>query len=136
MSEQEDKENDSSDNRNNRGQIIRAEFSGPLPPPVILEQYNNIVPGAAERILKMAEDQSAHRRDLESRVIKSDIFNSKLGLIFGFLIGIVAIVAGAFIAFKGQETAGGVISISGIAALAGVFVYGSKQRSKERQEKE
>jgi uncharacterized membrane protein len=30
-------------------------FAGPLPPPQILEKYNSIVPGSAERIIKMAE---------------------------------------------------------------------------------
>ena len=37
-------------------------FAGPLPPPEILEQYNRLVPDAAERILTMAETQAAHRR--------------------------------------------------------------------------
>lgn len=32
-----------------------TEISGPIPPPQILQQYNNTVPGAAERILTMAE---------------------------------------------------------------------------------
>jgi len=30
-------------------------FSGPLPPPEILEKYNQVVPGLAERIITMAE---------------------------------------------------------------------------------
>ena len=33
-------------------------FAGPLPPPATLAAYNAIVPGAAERILKMAEAQA------------------------------------------------------------------------------
>jgi len=62
----------------------RAEsFSGPLPPPVVLKQYDEIVPGAAERILSMAESQSQHRQQLERSVIESDIKNSRLGLHYG-----------------------------------------------------
>ena len=40
-------------------QILKASafHSGPLPPPAVLSQYNNAVPDAAERILKMAESQ-------------------------------------------------------------------------------
>ena len=41
--------------------VIAQQFSGPIPPPDALAQYNNIVPGAAERILKMAENQAAAR---------------------------------------------------------------------------
>ncbi len=48
-------------------------FSGPLPPPEILKRFDKVVPCTAERIIKMAEEQSAHRRELEKRVIDSDI---------------------------------------------------------------
>lgn len=43
-----------------------ASFSGPIPPPAILHQYDAVIPGAAERILKMAEEQSKHRQELVS----------------------------------------------------------------------
>lgn len=67
----------------NRRQIVERRsvtFCGPLPPPEILQQYNEILPGAANRIITMAEEQSSHRRILESKVINSDIINSRLGL--------------------------------------------------------
>ena len=39
---------------------LRAEhYSGPLPPPQMLEQYNRAVPNGAERIMAMAEKQAA-----------------------------------------------------------------------------
>jgi len=48
-------------------------FSGPLPHPQILEKYNEVVPDAAERIIAMAENQSKHRQELETKAIESDI---------------------------------------------------------------
>lgn len=39
--------------------------SGPLPPPQQLAQYNETVPNGGERIFKVFEEQSAHRRYLE-----------------------------------------------------------------------
>jgi uncharacterized membrane protein len=38
-------------------------FSGPLPPPELLYQYNEIVPGAADRIIACRERSSAPARD-------------------------------------------------------------------------
>ena len=35
--------------------IERRRFSGPVPPPEILAQYDQVLPGAADRILQMAE---------------------------------------------------------------------------------
>jgi len=43
--------------------------SGPLPPPSLLSQYDKVVPGAAEGIIAMAENQSKHRQELEAEVI-------------------------------------------------------------------
>lgn len=45
------------------------EFSGPLPPPQILRGYNDAFAGCAERIVAMAERQSAHRQEIEKMVI-------------------------------------------------------------------
>ena len=45
--------------------IRQSSFSGPLPPPQILEKYESIVPGSADRIIGMAEKQSEHRRSIE-----------------------------------------------------------------------
>lgn len=38
----------------------------------MLKQYDEVLPGAAERILKMAEEQSTHRKQLERKVIDGD----------------------------------------------------------------
>ncbi|MCG2809752.1 MAG: DUF2335 domain-containing protein [Candidatus Portnoybacteria bacterium] len=107
--------------------------SGPLPPPAILEQYNQVVPGAAERILAMAESQSNHRRKIESMVIESDIKNSRLGLVFGLIIGLAGILATVTIAIFGHPVLSGVIGFSTLSSLVGVFVYGSRERRQERE---
>jgi uncharacterized membrane protein len=109
---------------------------GPLPHPSILQEYDNIVPGAAERIICMAEGQAKHRQELERAVIKSDIEDSKRGLYLGFIIGVVAIIAGTACILQGQTIAGGVMGGSAVPGLAAVFVYGSQQRRKERETKQ
>lgn len=42
---------------------VRATFVGPIPPPDILQGYDNILPGLADRIVSMAEAEGNHRRD-------------------------------------------------------------------------
>ena len=54
--------------------------SGPIPSPQILQQYNQIVPDAAEGIIKVAEKQSDHRIDLERKVVESNIIKSYVGM--------------------------------------------------------
>ena len=41
---------------------VSEKFAGPIPPPPIMKRYEEILPGSANRILKMAENQSEHRQ--------------------------------------------------------------------------
>lgn len=83
----------------------------------------------------MAKNQSEHRQELEKSVIISDIKNSKLGLYFGFIIGMTGIIAGTIIIFSGQVIAGEFLSTISLGSLVGTFVYGSQRRKKEREQK-
>ena len=42
-------------------------YSGPLPRPDDLAKYDQIVPGAAERIIKMAEAEMLHRHENDKK---------------------------------------------------------------------
>jgi len=53
---------------------VRSEsFTGPLPPPALLEQYERLSPGFAERIITSWEIETAHRHDLERKVVAAEI---------------------------------------------------------------
>ena len=111
-------------------------FSGPLPVPAYLAQYEEILPGSAERILKMAEEQSDHRRSLETKVINSGVSDSKKGLWFGFLIGIGGLGVVSYCASLGFQVLAGIIAALDLGSLVGIFVYGSQQKKNERVQKE
>ena len=115
--------------------IIEQTFSGPLPPPSALAEYNNVVPGAAERIIKMAEEQGDHRRSLEKKALDTDSRNSFCGVIFAFMLGMTAIIMGGIVALRGQTLSGAFFGGSGLAALVGAFIYGTRERRKEREAK-
>lgn len=110
-------------------QTIFAQFIGPLPPPEVFAGYDQVLPGAAERILKMAEDEANHRRSQESKLVISTCQDGRLGLWMGFLIGVLGISGSCVVAVIGNALAGSVMGIASLAALAGVFVYGSRQRN-------
>jgi len=109
--------------------------AGPLPPPEVLIQYNQAVPDAAERIITMAENQSRHRQELESKVIESDIKNSRLGLHYGLIIGLTAVIVGSICILYGYEVGGTIIGGTGLTGLVGVFIYGSRSKQKEREQR-
>jgi len=64
--------------------------TGPLPPPSMLAEYDRIIPGAAERILNLAEQQTKHRIELEKSAIRSEISRSWTGLWMGLIVSLAA----------------------------------------------
>lgn len=54
-------------------QILQAEYHGPIPPPNLLKGYDDIHPGLADRIVRMAEAESIHRQAMEQKALEADI---------------------------------------------------------------
>jgi len=121
------------DAQGKNGVVVQAQhFSGPLPHPAILEQYEKIVPGAAERILQKFESQSEHRQKLESSVVWVDNFKSIAGLFLGFIIAMTTIVGGIVCALKGKPLLGGTLSFAGLAILVAAFITNKITESKNK----
>jgi len=118
-----------------RQQVQTFSFSGPLPPPQLLSQYNDVVPNGAERLMKMAESQHAHRQDLERTVVHGNVKAEKRGQWMGLFISALVIGAGTYLAAIGRQITGGLLVGVDVVALASVFVYGKHIQRKELDEK-
>jgi uncharacterized membrane protein len=69
---------------------ISTSYSGPIPSSSELNRYEKILPGAADRIITMAEKQSNHRHEIEKVTVETNsslahknVLERKLGLWFG-----------------------------------------------------
>ena len=69
-----------------RGEIRSYSYSGILPPPEMLNQYNMIEPWLADRIVKMAENQQGHRFGMEDFGIREMYKRDKRILIWSFVL--------------------------------------------------
>jgi uncharacterized membrane protein len=110
-------------------------FAGPLPPPTVLAQYNEIVINGADRIIAMAERQSAHRESLEAEVVTGNVAAQKRGSIYAFIISMTVILCGTFVIHEGHSAYGLAAILADLAGVAGVFVYSRNVQRKERDEK-
>lgn len=114
---------------------VGASFSGPLPPPDTLIRYNDAVPNAADRIITMAEQQAAHRRQMESAYLAQDHLRSVLGIGAGLVVVLAVLAASVFLVVTGNPVAGTILGSVDIIGLASVFVYANERRRSERLEK-
>lgn len=113
---------------NKSTQIIEQSFSGPIPSPVILEQYEKFLPGAAERILSMAESDAKHQRDIEMAAINFQAQENRRGQYFSvFVVAIAFITSGVALAL-GHPDAASVIGGTTVVGLATAFVIGRKSK--------
>lgn len=117
------------------GRQITHSFSGPTPPPEVLQGYEQLVPGSAARLLQQAERQTDHRINLERMVTTSDVRRSWAGLICGFVLCSSCIGGGILCVLQGHDVAGAGIATAAVVGLAGAFIYGTASRKSERQQK-
>lgn len=104
-------------------------WHGPLPPPESLKQYDNIVPGAAERILSMAEKEMSHRHHKEDRTLK---YNGCLIITSTILAFLCVILLGGILCFAiyvKSNTGAKATAIGAIAAVVGLFTYGKSKHN-------
>lgn len=120
-----------------QGGIIHEEkFKGPLPPPQIMAGYQEILPDAPDRIMKIFESQSAHRQEIENKVINSKIADSKRGMIFGFVLALILIIGSFILLWTGKKIEGFSILLGTATGLIATFVYATRSNKKEREKKQ
>lgn len=81
-----------------------ASWQGPLPPPAQLAQFNEVVPGCAERIIRMAEQEGEHSREVQMRAVKATVIGQYIGQAFALLLAAGAMIASYFLAMAGLTT--------------------------------
>ena len=126
--------------------LQKVEFQGPLPPPAVLAQYENIHSGFADRIISMAETQAAHRQSLErdqseSRRRLVEFYGDDLrgrrdqlrrGQYLGAGVCALTTICGACIAILTEATAGqiagGLVSVSGLGGIVVALMTGRMRR--------
>jgi uncharacterized membrane protein len=118
---------------------MQAEFRGPLPPPDMLQRYEQVHPGTAERVLQQFERETQHRHAIEQKIVdaqleaqRAEIPAFRLGQVFAFIIAVVGLVSAAYCVSRapsaGHAWAGAGIAGISLATLAGVFIYGRKSK--------
>jgi uncharacterized membrane protein len=116
-------------------------FSGPIPSPEALERYEQICPGAADRIISMAEKEQNERiaADKTHQKDNTDIATKELialtrGQYFGFISVLAVLSLCFFIGYQGELKTASTLAGGITVALASAFVYKSRaDKGKQKQ---
>ncbi|MDR2580086.1 MAG: DUF2335 domain-containing protein [Fibromonadaceae bacterium] len=97
-------------------------YYGPLPTATEFSGYEQVLPGAAGRILALAEKEAEHRRKNENKLLEESVSLSRKGQIFAFIIALVSLaIFGFSILFK-QPLISIVPAVIAFTSLAAVFM--------------
>ena len=91
--------------------------NNPLPHPEILEGYDYVIEGSAERILAMFEAEQNHRHAWESRALRTHTFSTILGQLLGFLIAMAVFGSAIVIGLYGDTNTAAFIWVFGLAIV-------------------
>lgn len=108
--------------------IKSAYHSGPVPSPQALQQYNDILPGLADRLVTMAEKEQSIRAG-ETRHFS---WNVTLKVFASVIVSLAMVLGGVYCAIIGEPTVGGIIATSGV--ISGVVQSYLRRSSKKGDE--
>lgn len=119
--------------------VRQSQFSGPIPPPESLEYYEGILAGAADRILRMAEENARSVResnaaqwDAEKTIERNRHDETKRGQFFALATVLSMVVLAGVALGTGHPAVAGTICSFTIGAVATVFVTGRKKKESEK----
>ena len=106
-------------------EIVRIEqrsYSGPLPPPQVLAEYEKTLKGSADRILQMAEREQEARHRIDSEIIGNAAKQHKRGQYMGCAL-VVLLAAMAFtLGLLGHDWLSVMVFTGAIGSVAAIFV--------------
>lgn len=108
---------------------VQQQFSGPLPPPGHLSDYEAILPGAAERILRMAENAQNHSAYMDRCIVEAQIDDQKRGMRYGLVVLLLIIALATYFGIKEQIWMAGLLLSTAVLGSIPVFVRGRTHTS-------
>jgi uncharacterized membrane protein len=118
-----------------KSMIRLLHYEGIFPPPGFLKGYEEVLPGAADRIFKLTENNADQRIKRETKKLAIESRNSLLGLVFGFIIAVAFLSGAVYLTVKGYPIPGTLLGTLDIVSLVSVFVIGTKSKQKEKLNK-
>lgn len=120
-----------------RGVVAQASVhAGPLPAPWLLREYDEVVPGSGERLLKMVEKQEDHRINWEWQALIYAAQDARGGHWLGAGLMAMGLICAVALALSDKVAVGIAIGIgSPLVALAANRLFKSFTRENAAEDK-
>lgn len=107
--------------------VSQQSFSGPIPPPSMLGDYDSVHDGLADRLVAMAESQQKHRQHLEAEAVGAAIKTENRGQSYALIVSLLIIAGALYLIDSGKEVSGSILAGGTLTGLAYIFITGKKK---------
>lgn len=105
--------------------MMSEQFAGPIAHPRHLREYELILPGSADRIIRMAEDRNAHIIKTERTIVEAEVADQRRGMLIGAgLFGLIIVAAFAAAYLHLGATIVGMFLGAAVIGGIGLFIKG------------
>lgn len=108
--------------------LYQESFAGPIAHPRHLAAYEQILPGSAERIMRMAEKAQDHNVAMEQKVVDAEIADTRRGMLFGFVALLILLALATMFGLKEQPVMAGLFLTATLLSAVPVFVNGRNKK--------
>jgi uncharacterized membrane protein len=112
-------------------EIVATSHHGPLPPSWEMREYEIILPGAATRIIAMAEREQAHRHSWEQKALAGRRWYSMTGMVGGILVALSCAIGAVVAAALGHEVVGAALVAVPACGMVWKLIEGRSRESKQ-----
>ena len=104
----------------------RQQWQGPLPHPDQLARFDEVIPGCAERIVKMAELEGEHSREVQMRAVRGAVRSQHIGQVCAFILAAGAIAGAIYLALNDHDAVAGVLVGGTLGTIVLAFLSSKK----------
>ena len=129
-----DQLNGSNNGRNAHIAVRQMVRSGPIPSPDDLRSYEDVCPGAADRIIAMAEKEQQNRHKNEQLLVESVSKGNLNGIKWAGTISVLVVVGGIICIMSDHDFAGVFLGASGLIGIISAFLKNTSLISPDKNE--
>lgn len=107
---------------------------GPFPLSSELRAYEEILPGAADRLLQYTERNQSHRHSIELKKAEDDSKRQSIGQWMAFTIAFMILIAAFVLLYVGRSLESFTLIITEVAGIAGLFFMSERKKSDPQNE--
>ena len=128
-------------------EVTTRVFSGPVPDPALLAEYEQVVPGSALRLLDAALANMDHRQEMQKSdsdlrhetlalngvAIRAQSGLGRRGQVFAFVLALIVLVGSIGLIATDRQIAGTILVTVDLVALVTVFIAGGRVRGPDER---